>query len=218
MTVGRATKRRNRPFEKPEAGNENCMENRESERLKVAILATDGVERAELMEPRTALENAGIDTVLVSPSIPELKTWQRGNWTESVRVDRELRTAGPSDFDALILPGGVQNPDRLRTDPQAVWFVRAFYESEKPIAAICHAPWMLVEADIVRGMRLTSWPSLRTDIVNAGGEWVDRVVVEDRWLVTSRKPEDLPAFNEAVLRLFKVPSEQRQAREGYAVR
>lgn len=160
----------------------------------VAILATEGFERSELIEPRRALDAAGARTVLVSPKSGEIRSWDGDNWGEPVRVDQALDGADPARFDALLIPGGVMNPDHLRMDPQAVRFAKHFVEQGKPVAAICHGPWVLVEADVVRGRHLTSWPSLRTDIVNAGGEWSDRDVVNDEGLVTSRKPADIPAF------------------------
>jgi protease I len=168
----------------------------------VAILATDGFEQAELLEPRKALEESGAKTKLISPQRGKIKGWKENNWGEEVSVDLSLDKASAEDFDALILPGGVMNPDKLRTMPEAVQFVRRFFEADKPVAAICHGPWMLVEAGAVRGRTLTSWPSLQTDIRNAGGRWVDQEVVEDRGLITSRKPSDIPAFNRAVIEVI----------------
>ena len=181
---------------------------------RVAILATNGVEEVELTEPRQALERAGATTVLVAPSSGSsadessgaarrtIKAWRHDHWGGEHPVDLALEEARAGDFDALMLPGGVMNPDRLRTDSRAVDFVRAFFLAAKPVAAICHAPWMLVEADVIRGRTLTSWPSLRTDIRNAGGDWVDRDVVTDEGLVTSRKPEDIPSFNRKMIEEF----------------
>lgn len=166
---------------------------------RVAILATDGFEQSELVEPRRALEAAGAATVLVAPKAGSIRGWRHGAWGESVAVDLTLDKALADDYDALMLPGGVMNPDRLRTDKAAVAFVRAFFDSEKPVAAICHAPIMLIEADVLHDRRLTSWPSLQTDIRNAGGRWSDEEVVVDRWLVTSRKPADIPAFNRRMI-------------------
>ncbi len=162
---------------------------------KVAILATDGFEYVELTEPKKALEQAGAKTEVISPKDGQIRGWNHTDWGESVPVDRNLKSAKESDYDALVLPGGVMNPDHLRQDKDAVNFVKSFFEAHKPVAAICHGPWMLVEADVVRGRKLTSWPSLQTDIRNAGGEWTDQEVVTDQGLVTSRKPDDLPAFN-----------------------
>jgi protease I len=162
---------------------------------KVAILATDGFEQAELIEPRMALEAEGANCKVIAPSADKIRAWNEKDWGDYVAVDLGLESAKASDFDALLLPGGVMNPDRLRTIPAAVKFVRDFFDARKPVASICHGPWTLVEADVVRGRTLTSWPSLQTDIRNAGGKWVDKEVVADQGLVTSRKPADIPAFN-----------------------
>ena len=169
---------------------------------KVAILATDGVEHAELTEPRKALDEAGAKTTLISPKSGTIKSWQKGNWKDELAVDTTLDAARPEDFDALLLPGGVMNPDHLRLDKRAVQFVRQMFNAGKPIAAICHGPWLLVEADVVRDRTVTSWPSLQTDIRNAGGDWVDREVATDMGLVTSRKPDDIPAFNRKMVEEF----------------
>lgn len=169
---------------------------------RIAILATDGVEEVELTKPRDALREAGAQAVVVSPRDNEIKAWQHDHWGNKIPVDLPLSRARPDDFDGLMLPGGVTNPDRLRQDEQAVQFVKGFFEAGKPVAAICHAPWLLVEADVVRGRTITSWPSLRTDIRNAGGDWVDRDVVTDEGLVTSRKPDDIPAFNRKMIEEF----------------
>ena len=169
---------------------------------RVAILATDGVEQSELEQPRAALNAAGATTVLVSPKEGTIRAWNHGNWGDTINVDVTLADARPQNFDALLLPGGVMNPDKLRTDDQAVRFVRAFFQEGKPVAAICHGPWMLVEAGVVQGVTLTSWPSLKTDIRNAGGDWVDREVVVDHGLVTSRKPSDIPAFDKKMIDVF----------------
>jgi protease I len=166
---------------------------------RVAILATDGVEQVELVEPRNALDAAGAMTTLISPKSGTIKAWDHDKWGDEIPVDLSLDQAQVDDFDALMLPGGVMNPDFLRQDKRAVSFVREFFSSGKPIAAICHGPWLLVEADVVRGRTVTSWPSLQTDIRNAGGDWVDREVVTDEGLVTSRKPDDIPAFNKKMI-------------------
>jgi protease I len=161
---------------------------------KVAIVATDGFEQVELTEPRRKLMEAGAEPHIIAPhggSIQGMKHHDKG---EKVIVDRTLDEVKPTDYDALVLPGGVANPDELRTNERAVGFVRAFFDAKKPVAAICHGPWTLVEADVVRGRRMTSWPSLKTDLRNAGADWMDAPVVVDRGLVTSRKPDDLPAF------------------------
>jgi protease I len=174
----------------------------------VAILATDGVERVELEQPRQALDEAGADTVLLSVKTGRIAA-RENDLTDvgTFTVDREVHGADPDEFDALLLPGGTVNPDQLRTNPDAVGFVRSFVDSGKPVAAICHGPWMLVEADRVRGRRLTSWPSVRTDVRNAGGEVVDVPVVTDGNLTTSRSPDDLPAFCERILQEFAQASE-----------
>jgi protease I len=161
---------------------------------KVAILATDGFEYSELIEPKKALEDAGATTEIVSPGGGKIRGWSGNDWADAVDSDRQLAAADASDYDALVLPGGVMNPDRLRMNPRAVEFVRTFFEQHKPVSAICHAPWMLVEAGVVKDRRVTSWPSLRTDLLNAGASWTDEEVVTDQGLVTSRNPDDLPAF------------------------
>jgi len=169
---------------------------------RVAILATDGVEQVELTEPRKALDEAGARTTLISPKTGSIKAWQHDHWGDELRVDLALEQAIVDNFDALYLPGGVMNPDRLRTNHKAVEFVQRFVNSGKPVAAICHGPWLLVEANAVRGRTLTSFPSLQTDIRNAGGDWVDRDVVTDEGIVTSRKPDDIPSFNRKMIEEF----------------
>ena len=166
---------------------------------RVAILATDGVEQVELEVPRRALDAAGAVTHLISPKQDSIQAMNHDEKGARIPVDRMLGDVRPSDYDALLLPGGVANPDALRTDEKAVQFVRQFMMADKPVAAICHGAWMLVEAGAVRGRTLTSWPSLQTDIRNAGGEWVDEVVRVDDRLITSRKPEDLPRFCAAIV-------------------
>jgi protease I len=171
--------------------------------LNVAILATDGFEQSELMEPLKALTQAGANIWIVSPKSGTLRGWQHKDWAEDeVRVDLTLDDTEPDDFDALVLPGGVMNPDALRMQPKAVAFVKSFFDADKPVAAICHGPWTVIETGAARGRLMTSWPSLRTDIENAGGHWTDAEVVVDGNLVTSRKPDDLPAFNREMLVLF----------------
>jgi protease I len=177
---------------------------------RIAILATDGFEYVELTEPRKALEEAGAKTEVVSPKQGKIKGWNHTDWGDSVSVDVPLQSANPNQYDALLLPGGVMNPDHLRMEPGAVQFVKAFFEAHKPVAAICHGPWMLVEAGVVRGRKLTSWPSLKTDIRNAGGEWTDQEVVTDQGLVTSRKPADIPAFNKKIIEEFAEGKHQAQ--------
>jgi protease I len=170
--------------------------------LKVAILVTDGFEQSEMTEPRKALDQAGAKTVLVSPAKGKVKGWKAKNWGDEFPVDQDLNQARAEDFDALLLPGGVMNPDTLRMNPAAVSFVKHFVKSHKPIAAICHGPWTLINAEAVKGKTMTSWQSIKTDLINAGANWVDEEVVKDDHLVTSRKPDDIPAFNKAVIELF----------------
>jgi protease I len=162
---------------------------------KVAILATDGFEQDELFSPLEALKAANADVKIVAPHDAEIKAWKHTDWGKKIAVDMTLTEAHPEDFDALVLPGGVINPDQLRREPQAVQFVKTFFDSGKPVAAICHGPQMLIEANVVRGRKLTSFASIKTDLKNAGAEWVDQEVVVDNGLVTSRSPDDLPAFN-----------------------
>ena len=166
---------------------------------RVLIIATDGFEQSELMEPKAALEAAGFETVVASPKAGEIKGWKDGNWGESVPVDAELDSVNEGDFDALLLPGGQMNPDILRMDERVIDLIEDFNDSEKPIAAICHAPWLLIEADIVDGRTVTSWPSVRIDLTNAGADVVDQEVAIDGNLITSRKPDDIPAFNQALI-------------------
>ena len=170
---------------------------------KIAILATDGFEQSELLQPQSALQAVGAETKIISLEKRKIRGWNDNNWGQEVPVDRTVDEARPDDFDALLLPGGVMNPDHLRTNLRAVHFVRAFFDAHKPIAAICHGPWLLVEAGIVKGRTLTSWPSLKTDIINAGGRWVDQEVVSEQGLITSRKPTDIPAFNRAMIKAFE---------------
>jgi deglycase len=169
---------------------------------KVAILAADMFERVELEEPRAALEAAGAETEVVSIHDGEIKGFDHFDPSKSVKVDKTVEEVSADDYDALLIPGGVGNPDQLRGDENAVSFAAAFHEAGKPMAVICHGPWMLVETGLARGRTLTSWPTLRTDIRNAGGNWVDEQVVEDDGIVTSRKPDDIPAFNEKMIELF----------------
>jgi protease I len=161
---------------------------------RVAFLATDGVEEVEYTEPRAAIEQAGAQAELISIKDGEIQSVNHMDKSKTYPVERKVAEADPSAYDALVLPGGVANPDFLRTDPDAVRFVQAFFEARKPVGAICHGPWLLVEADVVDGRTVTSWPSLRTDLRNAGATWVDEQVHVDSGLVTSRKPDDLPAF------------------------
>jgi len=169
---------------------------------RVAFLATDMVEQVELTEPWKAVEQAGADIDLVSLEEGEIQGFNHYDRADKFPVDRTVEDASAEDYDALVLPGGVGNPDTLRTDENAVRFVREFFDAGKPVAAICHAPWMLVEADVARGRKLTSFWSIKTDVKNAGGNWVDEEVVLDGNLVTSRSPKDIPAFNKTLLEQF----------------
>jgi protease I len=180
---------------------------------RIAILATDRFEEVELSEPRRALMEAGAAVDVIAPHGGTIQGMNHDDIGNNVPVDRTLDEARPEEYDALVLPGGVANPDRLRVIDKAVRFVRALYDQQKPIAAICHGPWTLIEADIVRGRTTTSWPSLKTDLKNAGANWVDCEVVADGGLVTSRKPDDIPAFNKAIIETFRkgVPAQQRSA-------
>ncbi|HET8995411.1 MAG TPA: type 1 glutamine amidotransferase domain-containing protein [Acetobacteraceae bacterium] len=169
---------------------------------KIAVLATDGVEQVELTEPVKALKQAGAEVVVIAPHGGQIQGMNHHDKADKLPVDQELDKASPERFDGLVLPGGVANPDMLRTIPQAVALVRHFVQSGKPIAAICHGPWTLIEAEGVRGRTMTSWPSLRTDLRNAGATWEDKTVIRDGKLVTSRKPDDLPAFCREMVKLF----------------
>jgi protease I len=169
---------------------------------KVAILVTDGFEQVELTEPKKALDAAGAQTYIISPNNGQVQGMNHDDKGDMFPVDKTLKQAHAEEYDALLLPGGVKNPDKLRTIPEAVQFVHAFFEEGKPVAAICHGPWTLVEADVVRDRTLTSYPSLKTDIKNAGGTWKDAEVIVDKGLVTSRTPEDLPAFNRKMVEEF----------------
>lgn len=170
--------------------------------LKVAILVENGFEQVEMTEPKKALEQAGAKTEIVSPSKGKVKGWKIKEWGDEFQVDKELNQAKAEQYDALLLPGGVMNPDHLRMNEKAVDFVKHFVQAKKPIAAICHGPWVLINAEAVKGKKMTSWPSVKTDLINAGAQWVDQEVVRDQNMVTSRKPDDIPAFNKAMLELF----------------
>ena len=168
----------------------------------IAALVDNGFEQVELVDPKKAFEVAGAKVDVISPQAGKVKGWQHTKWGDDVAVDVRLEDARPDQYDALLLPGGVVNPDRLRMNPKAVQFVRAFVDAQKPIAAICHGPWTLIEAGGVKGRKMTSWPSLQTDLKNAGATWVDEEVVVDRGWVTSRKPDDIPAFNRKAIEEF----------------
>jgi protease I len=169
---------------------------------RIAILVTDGFEQIEMTEPRRALEEAGAEVDLVSPLPYKVKGWQSTRWGEEFEVDLPLTKSTPSAYDGLMLPGGVMNADKMRVIPEAREFVRAFFEDDKPVAAICHAPWILIDAGVANGRKMTSWYTLEMDLRNAGVDWTDQQVVVDRKLVTSRKPDDLPAFNREMIKLF----------------
>lgn len=169
---------------------------------KVAMLVADGFEKVEMTEPRKALEEAGAGVDLISPADGEVRSFDHDDPDQSFPVDVSMEEADPEDYDALVLPGGVANPDKLRINPKAIAFIRAMAEAGKPIAAICHGPWTLIEAGLVKGRDMTSYPSLKTDLVNAGANWSDQEVVVDHGLVTSRKPDDLPAFNTKMIEEF----------------
>ena len=169
---------------------------------KVAFIATEGVEQVELTEPWKAVEEAGGKPELISIEPGKVQAWKHFDKADTFRVDKTIDEAEPGDYDALVLPGGVANPDELRTNPAAVAFVRGFFDAAKPVAAICHGPWTMIEADVVRGKKMTSWPSLKTDLRNAGAEWVDEDCVVDEGIVSSRKPDDLPAFCKKIVEEF----------------
>jgi protease I len=179
---------------------------------KVMILATDGFEQSELMKPKSILEKAGIETAVVSLKAGEIKGWDQKDWGQSVKVDLTLDDASADDFDALLLPGGQINPDILRMNEEAIELIKDFGSAGKPIAAICHAPWLLVEANIIDGRTVTSWPSIRTDLMNAGADVVDREVVTDGNLITSRNPDDIPAFSKALIEKLGVTVDGRLER------
>ena len=181
---------------------------------RIAILATDGFEQSELTEPRKNLEQAGARTEVLSIKEGEIKGWNHTDWGEKVKVDRLVYAANPADYDALVLPGGVMNPDKLRANESAVDFVRRFANSGKTVAAICHGPWTLVEAGVVRGKTMTSWPSVHTDLINAGARWVDEQVVTDGNFITSRKPDDIPAFSKAIIQAVSGSARQQLRKAG----
>jgi protease I len=181
--------------------------------MKVAILVTDGFEQVELLKPRQALDEAGAETQVISPKKDSARGWDFTDWGTTVKVDQSLDDANASQFDALLLPGGVLNPDKLRMEPKAVAFVKSFFDSGKPVAAICHGPWTIIEAGAARGRKIASWPSLKTDLRNAGAEWIDKEAVVDGNLVSARKPDDIPAFNRAMIEMF---SQRARPQEGRA--
>ena len=168
----------------------------------IAILVTNGFEQVELTEPRKALEQAGARVRVISPAKGKVKGWNHTDWGNEIPIDEPLDQADAGRYDALVLPGGVMNPDKLRRNEHVLAFVKEFFQSQRPVAVICHGPWTLIDAGVVRGRRITSYPSLQTDLKNAGAEWVDQEVVVDRGLISSRKPDDLPAFNRAMVEEF----------------
>lgn len=169
---------------------------------KIAILVANGFEQSEMTEPKKALEQAGAKVEIISPEDGKVKGWKHSEWGDAFSIDVPLQQANAESYHALLLPGGVMNPDKLRMNTLAVNFVKQIAKSDKPIAAICHGPWTLIDAEVVKGHKLTSWPAIKADLINAGGEWVDEEVVVDKKLVTSRKPDDIPAFNRAMIQLF----------------
>ncbi len=170
--------------------------------MRVAILVANGFEQVEMTKPKQALEEAGATTEIISPAKGEVQGWNHQDKGDNFQIDADLNSAQAENYDALLLPGGVMNPDQLRTFPQAVRFVKKFFQSGKPVAAICHGPWLLAEAGVIQGRRLTSWPSIKTDLINAGAHWSDEQVVVDDGLITSRKPDDIPAFNQLMIQEF----------------
>lgn len=177
---------------------------------KVAILVADGFEQVEMTQPKQALEQAGAQTFIVSPQRDRVQGWNHFDKADYFSIDVPLDQANPQEYDALLLPGGVANPDQLRMQPKAVQFVKSFFEAGKPVAAICHGPWTLIEAGVVQGRKVTSWPSLKTDLQNAGATWVDQEVVVDQGLVTSRNPQDIPAFNRKAIEEFAEGQHRKQ--------
>ena len=185
---------------------------------RVAALVDNGFEQSELVEPKKALEAAGAQVDVVSPRDAKVKGWRHSDWGDEITVDRRLDDVRADQYDALLLPGGVMNPDKLRMNPKAVQFVKGFVDAHKPIAAICHGPWTLIETGIVKGRKMTSWPSLATDLRNAGAHWVDQECVVDNGLVTSRKPDDIPAFNRKMIEEFAEGAHDRtRGREAASV-
>ena len=181
---------------------------------KVAILVADGFEQVEMTKPRDALQQAGAEVKIVSPKSGQIQGMNHADKGDKFDVDLTLNDADPDDFDALMIPGGLRNPDELRSTPEATQFVRHFFDEGKPVAAICHGPWVLIDAGVVRGRTMTSWPAIRTDVKNAGAKWVDEEVVVDNGLVTSRKPDDIPAFNKKMIEEFAEGKHPTKAKDG----
>jgi protease I len=182
---------------------------------RVAIIATDGFEQAELLEPRKALQEAGATAEVVSPKAGKIKGWNHIDWGQEVQVDKTIDSVHASDYDALLLPGGVMNPDKLRRNPKVLQFVKEIFDAGKPIAAICHGPWTLIDAGVVKGRKMTSYESIQTDLKNAGAIWSDEPVVTDRGLITSRKPDDIPQFNKKMLEEFREGIHNRQSQAAH---
>ena len=177
---------------------------------RIAILATDGFEESELKSPKEAMEKEGFEVEIVSLKSGKIKAWADGNWSKEYTVDKTLSEVKAEDYNALVLPGGVINPDKLRTEKTAITFVKDFFKQKKPVAAICHGPWTLIEAEVVKGRKMTSYASIRKDLENAGANWVDEEVVVDEALVTSRNPNDLPAFNAKLIEEIKEGKHEHQ--------
>ncbi|KPM32086.1 intracellular protease, pfpi family protein [Croceitalea dokdonensis DOKDO 023] len=180
------------------------------ENKRIAILATDGFEKSELFEPLNALRNEGAQVDIISTKEGSIKSWDENNWGEAVKVDKLVENANEAEYHSLVLPGGVANPDSLRTNEGALEFVRDFFKNSKPVAAICHAPWLLISANVIENRRVTSYHSIKDDVVNAGANWVDEEVVVDEGLVTSRNPNDLPAFIDKVIEETKEGKHEEQ--------
>jgi protease I len=179
-------------------------------KLKIAIVVANGFEQSEMVEPKKALEKAGAKTIIISLKKGKVKGWKDKNWGDEFTVDKQIEEVKAEDFDGLLLPGGVMNPDTLRLYPSVINFIKGFVKANKPIAAICHGPWTLINAEAVKNRKITSWPSIKTDLINAGAKWVDQEVVKDGNLVTSRKPADIPAFNKTFIELLtKVQKDER---------
>lgn len=176
----------------------------------IAILAADGFEQSELVEPRDALQKVGAKTEIISLETGSIKGWSKKEWGDSIKVDKAVGSASASDYDGLFIPGGVMSPDKLRADEKAVAFVRDFFQQQKPVGSICHGPWVLVEADVVKDRNVTSYKSIKTDLKNAGAHWVDQEVVTDNGLVTSRQPDDLPAFSAKLIEEFAEGKHSKQ--------
>lgn len=191
-----------KPRHTTKTGDRMKVENPSLAGKKIAILVADGFEQSEMVQPREALKEAGAQTLIVSPSKGKVRGWQHTEWGETFPVEIPLDTAEATDFDGLLLPGGVMNPDKLRADEKAVAFVRDFFKEGKPVAAICHGPWTLIDAGVVKGRQMTSYHSIKSDLINAGAKWVDEEVIVDQGLVTSRKPDDIPAFNRKMIEEF----------------